>query len=86
MSIFFFVNIFNGFLKKIFLLILYFLFLLIFFAEIATIEIVLPVLIQYLFFYDFNSLYKKATNIAKTNNCYIYIFFISLLNLYQDMS
>jgi len=41
-SIFFFFKISNGFLKKIFLLILNFLFLFIFFAEIAAILIFFP--------------------------------------------
>jgi len=51
----FFLNISKGFLKKIFLLILNFLFLLIFFADIATILIFFPVfnLISFFFFFNF---------------------------------
>ena len=57
--IFTFLKISNGFLKKIFLLILNFLFLFIFFAEIAAILILFPVLVSISFFLRFNSFNKK---------------------------
>ena len=69
----------KGFLKKIFFRTLKVLFLLIFFAEIATIFILVLVLIPISFFFDIISLYKRLPIFPKPIIAIFIFFFINLI-------
>ena len=78
-STFFLLKISNGFLKKIFLLILNFLFLFMFLAEIAAILIFFPVLVSISFFLRFNSFNRKFPICPKPTIAIFTFFFIKIL-------